>query len=91
MSIRWWVTSDQWPVNRTRSALSVFFNVLNGALFALNDVNYVVGATIGVGFYFKCLSGRRAVDCYTFLMWAHVLQRGCRRRLFPEWVSFTWP
>ena len=51
--------SDLWPVNCTRS-------VLNGALIALNDTNYVLVATIGTKFHLKSLSGRRAADCCTY-------------------------
>ena len=78
--------------NCTRSAFSdLFSNVLNDTLFAINDVNYALGATIRTGFHFENLSGLRAADCHTHFYVDACVAAWLSTLVVPRVVSFTWP
>ena len=90
LSICRWFMSDLWPVNRTRSAFCVSPTYWT-AHFALDNINYILGATIGTGFHFENLSGGRAADCQTRFYVGACLAAWLPTPAVLRVGSFTWP
>ena len=68
-----------------------FSNVLKGTPFALNDINHILGATIGTSVHLEDLSGRRAADGCTHFYMGACLAAWLLTPAIPRVGFFYWP